>query len=101
MCAQAINIHQRNGYLHEAHIHVLVNITKQSIVLLEKREDRMACVLYTPGYDSYREVIKDELRTLVAQLKPPLLMHLKANHFSALLPSAVECQVYHLCEVDD
>lgn len=86
VAAQAKEISNGVEALHEAHLHVLVNVTKHSVLLLEQRADRLCCLFFTPGYKHQRELTIEEIRKLVAQPEPPVIMHLQHNHFNALMP---------------
>lgn len=80
-------------------MHVLVNITKLSVVLLEQRADRLCCLLFKPGYKHQRELTIAEIRKLVALPNPPVMMHLQQNHFNALMPKpSPACK--NVCELD-
>ena len=52
----------------EAHVHALVNLKKESVVVISdkyvnKKVKRLACFLYTPGWAEQEEVCKRELNS--------------------------------------
>ena len=53
----------------EAHVHALVNLKKESVVVISdkyvnKKVKRLACFLYTPGWAEQQEVCKRELKVI-------------------------------------
>ena len=78
----------------EAHVHALVNLKKESVVVISdkhvnKKVKRLACFLYTPGWAEQEEVCKRELKGLLADPKSaPHLIYHGGFHYAAYLPSA-------------
>ena len=78
----------------EAHVHALVNLKKESVVVISdkyvnKKVKRLACFLYTPGWAEQEEVCKRELKGLLADPKSaPHVIYHGSSHYAAYLPSA-------------
>ena len=78
----------------EAHVHALVNLKKESVVVMSdkfvnKKVKRLACFLYAPGWAEQQEVTKRELKGLLADPKSaPHFIYHGGFHYAAYLPSA-------------
>ena len=83
----------------EAHVHTLVNLKKESVVVIcdkyvNKKVNRLACFLYTPGWAEQEEVCKRELTLTRACLRiqrrksAPHVIYHGSSHYAAYLPSA-------------
>ena len=92
--AQATHICEHDLMMTEAHVHALVNLKKESVVVISdkhvnKKVKRLACFLYAPGWAEQREVCKRELKDLLADPKSaPHLIYHGGFHYAAYLPSA-------------
>lgn len=93
-------IHNRKDQLHEAHMHVLVNMMQREIVTMHAQHDRIACLHYACGYKPQREIWKHEVRERLSHAAPPLLIYLSYNHYEALRPNVLPQNVYELDEED-
>ena len=94
LSAQAARIWEEDEMMTEAHVHALVNLKKESVVVISdkyvnKKVKRLACFLYTPGWAEQEEVCKRELKGLLADPKSaPHVIYHGSSHYAAYLPSA-------------
>lgn len=99
---QATLIQKNKDQLHEAHMHVLVNLMQREVVMMHSQHDRIACLRYTPGYQPQHEIWKQDVRERLGHDVPPLLMYLEKQHYNALIRDVVlKPNVYEIDEEDE
>lgn len=100
ICLQAIVIQNTHAFLCEAHIHVLANMFQRDIVVMCKTELRLCCIMYQAGYVPHKEITRSELRACLCSDVPPVMVHWKSDHFTALLPQPNKGHM-NIYEIDD
>lgn len=93
-------IDKKSEELHEAHLHVLVNLMNRDVIMMHLQNDRIACLLYEPGYKPQREIWRHEVKERLEHHVPALLMHLHGNHYNALVRDEISDK-FNVCEVDE
>ena len=90
---QAATIVVKNEMMTEAHLHALVNLKKENVVIISdkpvnKFTKRLACILYQPGWEPQQEVTAKKLRSLWESPNAP-------TSFSSLTPT-----MKHTCQTE-
>ena len=89
---QAATIVVKNEMMTEAHVHALVNLKKENVVVISdkpvnKYTKRLTCVLYQPGWEPQEEVTAKKLKYLWESPQRPHLFFFAGAHYEAYVPN--------------
>ena len=92
VCMQAAEVHEKNEFRGEPHLHVLANLFDIIIVVVQRRAREIWLTQYSPGWTEQKEIEKPALRTLLTrwragQIQRPVFIKLDElnTHFEAMV----------------
>ena len=89
-CASLTEIFESSSFMNEAHVHGFANRLARTIVTIDIRELAPVLMAYVPGFAVQRQLSMRKAVKLRTSSERPIWVLLEPDHFSALLPSAME-----------
>ena len=84
---QANDIHNKNLFRAEAHIHVLVNHFQRPVLVFQAQGPLVQATLYTVGYNPQRVIPRQQVTEVIGEHQPAMLhLNFPPSHFEAVLP---------------